>query len=41
MNLSMSVFGSIGIALIIVAGYAAMVHFIGAAVTVSGTGTSV
>lgn len=39
--LGTSIFGSIGIALITVAGYAAMVHFIGAAFTVSGTGTSV
>lgn len=39
--LGTSIFGSIGIALITVAGYAAMVHFIGAGFTVSGTGTSV
>jgi hypothetical protein len=41
MNLGTSIFGSIGIALITVAGYASMVHFIGAAFTVSGSGTSV
>jgi hypothetical protein len=39
--LGTSVFGAIGIALITVAGYAAMVHFIGAAFTVSGNGVSV
>jgi hypothetical protein len=39
--LGTSIFGAIGIALLTVAGYAAMVHFIGAAFTVSGTGVSV
>jgi hypothetical protein len=39
--LGTSLLGSIGIAVIAVAGYAAMVHFIGAAFTVSGTGVSV
>jgi hypothetical protein len=36
-----SLLGAIGIAVITVAGYAAMVHFIGAAFTVSGSGVSV
>jgi hypothetical protein len=39
--LGTSIFGAIGIAVITVAGYAAMIHFIGAAFTVSGTGVSV
>jgi hypothetical protein len=39
--LGTSLLGSLGIAVITVAGYAAMVHFIGAAFTVSGNGTSV
>ncbi|MGB6353846.1 MAG: hypothetical protein WBF21_07700 [Steroidobacteraceae bacterium] len=39
--LGTSLFGSLGIAIITVAGYAAMVHFIGAGFTVSGNGTSV
>lgn len=38
--LGTSLFGSIGIALVALIGYAAMVHFIGAAFTVSGTGVS-
>ena len=36
-----SLLGAIGIAVITVAGYAAMVHFIGAAFTVSGSGVFV
>jgi len=36
--LGTSLFGALGIALITVVGYAAMVHFIGAAITVSGNG---
>ena len=39
--LGTSLLGAIGIAVITVAGYAAMVHFIGAAFTVSGSGVSV
>jgi len=39
--LGTSLLGSIGIAIIAVVGYAAMVHFIGAAFTVSGNTTSV
>ena len=39
--LGTSLFGAIGIAVITVAGYAAMIHFIGAAFTVSGNGVSV
>ncbi len=39
--LGTSLLGSLGIAVITVAGYAAMVHFIGAAFTVSGNGVSV
>jgi hypothetical protein len=39
--LGTSLLGSIGIAIIAVAGYAAMIHFIGAAFTVSGNGVSV
>jgi hypothetical protein len=39
--LGTSLLGAIGIALIAVAGYAAMIHFIGAAFTVSGNGVSV
>jgi hypothetical protein len=39
--LGTSLLGSIGIAIIAVAGYAAMVHFIGAAYTVSGGGVPV
>jgi hypothetical protein len=39
--LGTSVGGAIGIAVITVLGYAAMIHFIGSAFTVSGTGTSV
>jgi hypothetical protein len=39
--LGTSLLGSIGIAIITVAGYAAMVHLIGAAFTVSGGGISV
>ena len=39
--LGTSTLGSIGIAVITVAGYAAMVHFIGAGFTVSGNATSV
>jgi len=39
--LGTSLFGAIGIAVITVAGYAAMIHFIGAAFTVSGNAVSV
>jgi len=39
--LGTSLLGSIGIAIIAVAGYAAMIHFIGAAFSVSGDGVSV
>lgn len=39
--LGTSLLGSLGIAIITIAGYAAMVHFIGAAFTVSGNGTVV
>jgi hypothetical protein len=39
--LGTSLFGAIGIAVITVAGYAAMIHFIGAAFTLSGNGLSV
>lgn len=39
--LGTSVGGAIGIAVITVLGYAAMIHFIGSAFTVSGSGTSV
>jgi len=39
--LGTSLLGAIGIAIIAVAGYAAMIHFIGAAFTVSGNGVSV
>lgn len=39
--LGTSPFGAIGIAVITVAGYAAMIHFIGAAFTVSGNAVSV
>jgi hypothetical protein len=39
--LGTSLLGSIGIAVLTVAGYAAMIHFIGAAFTVSGNGTFV
>jgi hypothetical protein len=39
--LGTSIFGAIGIAVLTVAGYAAMVHFIGSGFTVSGTGVSV
>jgi hypothetical protein len=39
--LGTSLFGAIGIAVITVAGYAAMIHFIGAGFTVSGNGMSV
>jgi hypothetical protein len=39
--LGTSLFGAIGIAVITVAGYAAMIRFIGAAFTVSGNGVSV
>jgi hypothetical protein len=39
--LGTSIFGAIGIAVITVAGYAAMIHFIGSAFTVSGGGVSV
>jgi hypothetical protein len=39
--LGTSLFGAIGIAVITVAGYAAMIHFIGSAFTVSGNGVSV
>jgi len=39
--LGTSLLGSLGIAIITVAGYAAMVHFIGAAFTVSGDGAVV
>jgi hypothetical protein len=39
--LGTSLLGSLGIAIITVAGYAAMVHFIGAGFTVSGGGTSI
>jgi len=39
--LGTSLLGSIGIVIIAVAGYAAMIHFIGAAFTVSGNGVSV
>lgn len=39
--LGTSLLGAIGIAVITVTGYAGMVHFIGAAFTVSGNGTSV
>jgi hypothetical protein len=39
--LGTSVFGAIGIAVITVAGYAAMIHFIGSAFTISGNGASV
>jgi hypothetical protein len=39
--LGTSLLGSIGIAIITIAGYAAMVHFIGAAFSVSGNGVSV
>jgi hypothetical protein len=39
--LGTSLLGSLGIAIITVAGYAAMLHFIGAAFTVSGNGASV
>ena len=39
--LGTSLLGAIGIAVITVAGYAAMVHFIGAAFTVSGSGVFV
>jgi hypothetical protein len=41
MILGTSLFGALGIAVITVAGYAAMIHFIGAAFTVSGNGVSV
>ena len=36
-----SLYGAMGIAVIAVAGYVAMIHFIGAAFTVSGHGGSV
>jgi hypothetical protein len=36
-----SLFGAIGIAVITVAGYAAMIHFIGSSLSVSGNGVSV
>jgi hypothetical protein len=39
--LGTSILGAIGIAVITVAGYAAMIHFIGSGFTVSGTGVSV
>ena len=39
--LGTSLLGSIGIAIITIAGYAAMVHFIGAAFSVSGNAVSV
>jgi hypothetical protein len=39
--LGTSFLGSLGIAIITIAGYAAMVHFIGAAFTVSGNGAVV
>jgi hypothetical protein len=39
--LGTSIFGAIGIAAITVAGYAAMIHFIGSAFTVSGNAVSV
>jgi hypothetical protein len=39
--LGTSLWGAIGIAVITVVGYAAMIHFIGAAFTVSGSGVSV
>jgi hypothetical protein len=39
--LGTSIFGAIGIAVITVAAYAAMIHFISSTLTVSGTGVSV
>jgi hypothetical protein len=39
--LGTSIFGALGIAVITVAGYAAMIHFIGSGLTVSGNGVSV
>ena len=39
--LGTSILGAIGIAILTVAGYAAMVHFIGSAYTISGNGISV
>jgi hypothetical protein len=39
--LGTSISGAIGIAVITVAAYAAMIHFIGSTLTVSGTGVSV
>jgi hypothetical protein len=39
--LGTSLLGSLGIAIITIVGYAAMIHFIGAAFTVSGNGASV
>lgn len=39
--LGTSIFGAIGIAVITIAGYAAMIHFIGSSFMVSGNGVSV